>query len=115
VAEGSQRERALALVQAGEFTLVHVGIAGKGMLRERQSSFLVWTPSKPEARRRAHAYCEARGWQIDWSRGWQIDWSGNRPVAPFGEALSVHPRRYERLARHCVMRAQYEPLPTEPG
>jgi hypothetical protein len=54
------------------------------MLRARESSFLVWTPSKPEALRRAHAYCEARGWQIDWRRGLQIDW------------------------------AEYEPLPTEP-
>jgi hypothetical protein len=27
VAEGNEREQALALVQAGEFTLVHVGIA----------------------------------------------------------------------------------------
>ena len=123
MAEGDQRERALALVQAGEFTSVHVGIAGKGMLRARESSFLVWTTSKPEALRRAHAYCEARGWQIDWRCGWQIDLSRdlqidrsrNRPAEQWGEALRVHPatRRDEPWARHCVMRGQHEPLPDE--
>jgi hypothetical protein len=78
------------------------------MLRPFGSSFLVWTPSKPEARRRAHAYCEARGWQIDWrlgvqidlSRGLQIDRSRNRLAEQWGEALSVHsgPRTCARRA-----------------
>jgi hypothetical protein len=115
VAEGNEREQALALVQAGEFALVDVGIAGKGMLRPRTSSFLVWTSSKPEARRRAHAYCEARGWQLDWVPRGRIDWSGNRPVALWGDALSVHvnPRRYVRSAQQCVRRGAYEPLPKQ--
>ena len=106
--ERNEREQALALVQAGEFSVVLVGVAGKGMLRARQSSFLVWTPSKPEARRRAHAYCEARCLQIDRSR--------NRPAEQWGEALHVDPATHcsEPLARRCVMRGEYEPLPTEP-
>ena len=115
MAEGNEREQALALVEAGEFPLVNVGIAGKGMLRPRTSSFLVWTSSKPEARRRAHAYCEARGWQLDWVHGRQFDWSGNRPVPLWGDALSVDvdPRRYVRLAQRCVRRGEYEPLPKQ--
>jgi hypothetical protein len=115
VAEGNEREQALALVQAGEFALVSVGIAGKGMLRPRTSSFLVWTSSKPEARRRAHAYCEARGWQLDWAHGWQFDLSGTRPVPLWGDALrvDVNPRRYVRSAQQCVRRGEYEPLPKQ--
>ena len=81
MAEGNEQEQALALVEAGEFTLVHAGIAGKGMLRERKSGFLVWTASKPETWRRAHAYCEARGWQIDWSN--------DAPGAPLRQAWSA--------------------------
>jgi hypothetical protein len=75
------------------------------MLRARESGFLVWTPSRPEAWRRAYAYCEARGWQIDWWR--------DRPGAPLEEALNVHSRRSVVLARHHVMRGQHEPLPDE--
>jgi hypothetical protein len=83
------------------------------MLRARQSSFLVWISSTPEARRRAHAYCAARGWQLDWVSGWQFDWSGNPPRPLAGEALRVDPRRYMLLARQCVMRGEYEPLPNQ--
>jgi hypothetical protein len=111
VAEGNEREQALALVHAGEFALVLVGIAANGMLRARTASFLVWTPSKPEARRRAHEYCEARGWQLDWVSGWQFDWSGTRPRPLTGEALRVDPCRDVRQAHYCVMRGEYEPLP----
>jgi hypothetical protein len=115
VAEGNERQQALALVRAGEFALAHVGIVGTEMLRPRTSSFLVWTSSKPEARQRAHAYCEARGWQLDWVPRGQIDWSGTRPVALWGDALSVHvnPRRDVRLAQQCVRRGEYEPLPKQ--
>ena len=115
------REQALALVHAGEFALVHVRIAGKGMLSPRTTNFVVWTSVKPEAHRRAHAYCEARGWQLDWSRAhqpeWrrahQFKWSGERPGSPAWEALSVHMGRDVRVARQCVMRGQYEPVPRQ--
>jgi hypothetical protein len=124
VAEGNEREQALALVQTGEFALVDVGFADTEMLRARGSTFLVWTRSKPEARRRAHAYCEARGWQIDWrlgvqidlSRGLQIDRARNRLAEQWGEALSVRsgPRDVWAACR-CVRRGQYEPLPPSPS
>ena len=121
VAEADDREQALALVQAGEFALVHVRIAGKGMLSPRTADFVVWTSVKPEAQRRAHAYCEERGWQLDWSRprqpellrAHQLSWSGDRPGSPAGEPLSVHLGRDVRVARHCVMRGQWEPVPDQ--
>jgi hypothetical protein len=121
VAEPDDREQALALVQAGEFAHVRVHIAGKEMLRPRTAHFLVWTSVKPEAERRAHAYCEARGWQLDWSRvhkrEWrcahQLKWSDDRPGSWAGEALSVHLCGDVRVARLYVMRGQYEPLPKQ--
>jgi len=90
------------------------------MLSPRKADFLVWTSVRPEAERRAHAYCEARGWELDWSRAHQperslvahqLTWSGDRPGTPAWEPLQVHRCRDVRLARHCVMRGQYEPVP----